>query len=59
MQCKDCSHLRSDIECISPKTVITSVYGERQNPCNRYPQNIYRHRLEPACGEFKPRPRLN
>ena len=53
-QCRDCKYFRADIVIPSDAPVVKQ-YGKVTSPCNRYPQNILRHRNEPACGEFKKR----
>lgn len=49
-KCKDCRYLRTDIRDF---VKLPTKYGKYTNPCNRYPENIWRSPEEPACGEFK------
>ena len=51
--CNDCHYLRLDIRIADGQAPIPKHYGNFTYPCNRYPMNILRSPLEPACGEFK------
>ncbi len=53
MICKECIYFRGDIVQTSDMEWLTERYDEKISPCNRYPQNVYRNRMEPACGEGK------
>lgn len=51
-KCKDCRYLRTNIKDF---VKLPTKYGKYTNPCNRYPENIWRSPEEPACGEFQER----
>ena len=57
MKCKDCHYMRTDFELILTKKSVASFFGPTGYACNRYPMNIVRHKEEPCCGEFQPKPK--
>ncbi len=54
MECKDCCYLRKDVKVFgNMPEKVKKLYGDVQQPCNRYPVNSMRAPGEPACGELK------